>query len=146
MVLDYSRVVDAIGGVPKLPPNLMEGGGYGKHRVNHNAHIGGKEIPIDVRFAGDGYIDETWMRDIISSRELHRGGVYTPNSTHSYFFMLYHAVVQKPSMAEDYKVTPRKQSKSPEQLRLINGSRTDHCKLLVPFMRVSLRSSKSQHE
>lgn len=61
--------------------------------------IGGVEIPFDIRFVGDNYIDSKWEQDLINRRSklsLKTGvTIYTPNYKDELYSLIYHILIQK---------------------------------------------------
>lgn len=72
------------------------------YRVYHTIRINGEDIPFDFRHVGDNYYDRPWEEDILKTRVLHKDIFYTPNPTHQYYSLLYHAYIQKREVKEDY--------------------------------------------
>ena len=72
------------------------------YRVYHTIRISGQEIPFDFRYLGDGYYDKEWEKDILKTRKFSNKGFYIPNEENQFYSLLYHAYVQKPSVADDY--------------------------------------------
>ena len=72
-----------------------------KYRVHNECLIDGKKVLFDFRFLGDGYYDKEWERKILDTRELFHG-VYIPDSSNYPYMILYHALVQKRSIADNY--------------------------------------------
>lgn len=84
--------------------------------------IDGTKVKIDYRYVGDDYYEKKWEQDILKSRQLTRAGEYVTDRTwedaesvelpiglfapapEQYFYsLLYHALIQKKSIAGDYK-------------------------------------------
>tara|TARA_Y100000992_G_scaffold302630_1_gene277796 strand:- start:1747 stop:2868 length:1122 start_codon:yes stop_codon:yes gene_type:complete len=61
--------------------------------------IGGVEIPFDIRFVGDNYVDSNWEKNILNHRiktQLKTGVViYTPNYRDELYSLIYHILIQK---------------------------------------------------
>ena len=75
------------------------------HRV---ISVGGREIPVDVRTVGDGYYDTAWEKHMITTRRIVQDVIPVPEEEDYYYSLLYHAIIQKKKMAEDYKVRLKK--------------------------------------
>ena len=73
-----------------------------KHRVHNIVNINGEDVRFDFRSVGDGYYDSLWQEKILSERVLTKGNFYTPYSKDYFYALLYHALVQKPAIADDY--------------------------------------------
>ena len=74
--------------------------------------ICGKKVDIDIRCVGDGYLDTRWEEDILKTRELSEGGFYVPSPSHYYYSLLYHVLIQKKTIAYDYRVKLKKLGRS----------------------------------
>lgn len=72
-------------------------------RVLHYAMVNNEKVLFDFRFCGDNYYDKRWQNDIIENRYLTQEGFYRPNRKDYFYSLLYHALVHKPNIAEDYK-------------------------------------------
>lgn len=72
------------------------------YRVYHTIRINGEDIPFDFRHVGDNYYDIEWEKNILENREFLPKGFYTPNAQDQFYSLLYHAFIQKPSVADDY--------------------------------------------
>ena len=73
----------------------------GSDRVLHNVLIKNEKVLFDFRFVGDNYYDSTWQKDILKNRVMQRG-FYRPSSEDYFYTLLYHALVQKPHLTQDY--------------------------------------------
>jgi hypothetical protein len=134
LLQNYSHVVNVLGAIPKFPPHLMEFMGYKGHRVANLVSIGGRQVPVDIRFVGDGYMDSSWMSEIIFNRvKMKNRDLFIANATDGYYSLLYHALVHKPHMHATYADHLESISKD-DQRKSILGGRKSQCKLLVAFM------------
>ncbi len=73
-----------------------------KNRVQCMCTVAGKDVQIDIRHCGDGYYDTNWEQDILNNRML-KNGVYVPCELDYKYSLLYHALIHKRTIAEDYK-------------------------------------------
>lgn len=64
--------------------------------------VGDREIVLDVRFVGDGYLDGAWQSEMLSRRTWTPGGLAVPRADDYFFSLLYHAKVQKPDVKPVY--------------------------------------------
>lgn len=71
-------------------------------RVYHLVRIGGRDVPFDFRYVGDQYYDTPWEKQILRTRERCRGLFYVPDAENAFYTLLYHAYVQKRTVAPDY--------------------------------------------
>lgn len=60
------------------------------------------KVRIDVRWVGDGYYPEEMERAMLVNRVQNQQGLYIPNCMDYYYSLLYHALVQKPILSEEY--------------------------------------------
>lgn len=70
--------------------------------IHYLVEIGGIEVSIDIREVGDGYYDKKWEQDMLQSRVLFKELCYIPNKENYYYSLLYHALIQKDKVSEDY--------------------------------------------
>lgn len=78
-----------------------------KNRAKYRINVGNSFINIDLRHPGDDYYDSMWENDILNSREKHRG-FYIPGVENYKYSLLYHALVQKTRIADNYRALFRK--------------------------------------
>lgn len=74
-------------------------------RVYYEVPVVGGVIPFDIRYVGDNYYCEKWESDVLDSRVLvEKGGMnyYMMSPKQQYYTLLYHAYLQKQSVANDY--------------------------------------------
>jgi hypothetical protein len=71
------------------------------YRVKSSVNIDGLEIPFDIRYIGDNYYDKKWELDILDRRKFFKY-FYIPDENNYYYSLLYHALVQKPFLSNDY--------------------------------------------
>ncbi|MCC8164133.1 MAG: hypothetical protein LIO86_13460 [Lachnospiraceae bacterium] len=60
------------------------------------------KIKIGIRSIGNFYYDPKWEQDMLANRVFHPDGFYTPDAENYLYSLLYHALLQKPCIAEDY--------------------------------------------
>lgn len=92
-----------------------------KRRVRNIVTIGSQDIFFDIRYIGDNYYCEAWERDMIGGRYLDSNGYYRPSAEHFLYALLYHALLHKKIVGEDYKAIFREAfpSCNDDQLRKI---------------------------
>ncbi len=73
-------------------------------RVLHYTLVDNQKVLFDFRSIGDGYYDESWERSMLQNRIFHQAGFYRPSEEDYFFSLLYHALIHKPSVSDDYKV------------------------------------------
>lgn len=76
-------------------------------RMNDDVHskilLNGIEVPIDIRTIGDGYYDDEWEKEILKSREMFGTLCYIPNEENLFFSLIYHAIIQKKELSNEYE-------------------------------------------
>ncbi|WP_019559141.1 glycosyltransferase [Caldimonas manganoxidans] len=72
------------------------------HRVHYATYIAGQEVRFDFRYIGDGYYDARWQREMLERRVRHEGGFFTPAASDHFYALLYHALVHKPKISDEY--------------------------------------------
>ena len=71
-------------------------------RVQHSVLIANKNINFDIRYVGDNYYDKNWETELLKSKIKHKKGFYIPNSINLFYSLMYHALIHKPHISEDY--------------------------------------------
>lgn len=71
-------------------------------RVQNLVKIDQDWVQFDFRFVGDDYYDTKWQRDMLRSRLLDKGGFYRLNDKDYFFSLLYHALIHKKTVGQDY--------------------------------------------
>lgn len=71
--------------------------------VHYHIAINGKDIDVDLREIGDGYYDSTWEKKILNNRVFSNKGFYVPDDTDYFYSLLYHALIQKKKLSDDYR-------------------------------------------
>lgn len=75
-----------------------------KSRVRTETIVSNEKLFFDIRYVGDNYYDATWEKSILDTRVMFNNSFYVPNKTNMFYSLLYHAVIQKNLVADDYKV------------------------------------------
>lgn len=73
-------------------------------KIHYKICVNGKSIPVDIRTVGDGYYDAVWERKLLEQRIFIDMGFYVLNKEDYFYTLLYHALIQKYEIAEDYLV------------------------------------------
>ena len=73
-----------------------------KDRVRNVVNIANEELFCDFRYIGDGYYDKQWEENILSRRVFFKDLFYIPDERNLYYTLLYHALIQKNKIADDY--------------------------------------------
>lgn len=72
------------------------------YRILNEVTIDGQEVRFDIRYVGDDYYHKQWEENILKNRVFDSGGFYKPNDEDYFYTLLYHAIVHKPEMRDDY--------------------------------------------
>jgi len=96
------------------------------HRV---INVGGRDIPVDVRTVGDGYYDTCWEEEMIKNSRMAMGVIPVPSEEDYFYSLLYHALIQKKKIAEDYKIRLKKMADD------LGGDRSTDADTLLAFMK-----------
>lgn len=78
--------------------------GNHKDLIHQKILIGGKSVALDIRHVGDGYYDESWEKDMLRKRRLINNLCYVMDEENYYYSLLYHALVQKKTLSNDYQI------------------------------------------
>lgn len=103
-------------------------------KVHFQIVVGGQTIPVDIRHVGDGYYDKNWEEDMLKKREKFNNFCYVMDRENYFFSLLYHVIVQKPFIKEDYVTRLQKMGKE-----IIVGfkGREDFVSVLNKFLQVN---------
>ena len=71
------------------------------YRVQHHIIIDDKRIPFDIRNVGDNYYPEDWGKSLIKNR-VYDQGFYHLSETDHFWSLLYHGLIHKPYLKNDY--------------------------------------------
>lgn len=72
------------------------------HRVHYKVKIDGQYIPFDFRYVGDNYYDHLWQEKLLFQREFDENGFYKLNLRNYFYSIVYHALIHKAEIANDY--------------------------------------------
>ena len=70
--------------------------------IHYKAAVGGKEVAVDLRHIGDGYLDKKWEYHILKNRKVFDRMCFIPEETDHMYSLLYHALIQKRAVSDDY--------------------------------------------
>jgi hypothetical protein len=102
-------------------------------RVVNRVIVGDKYADFDLRSIGDGYMDHAWCSDILDERVLVENKFYSPSNENYLYSLIYHALIHKNKIAEDYFV--RFQSNNnPSTILDSHPSRTQLLEVLRTYM------------
>lgn len=66
------------------------------------ARVGKEQIPIDIRYKGDCYYDNSWEEIILQNRIM-VNGIYVPDNNNQIMTVLYHVITQKKKPSQYYR-------------------------------------------
>ncbi len=73
------------------------------HRDNYTVNYKGTKYRFDIRWIGDGYYPKVWEKKMIANRQLNENDVYVLSQADYCHSLTYHALLQKPSLSDEYK-------------------------------------------
>lgn len=71
-------------------------------RDNYIVSFGERQVRFDVRWVGDGYYPADWEAQMLERRVLNDQFIYVMELEDYFFSLLYHALLQKPSLSSEY--------------------------------------------
>lgn len=93
LVIDPRRFAKQIHAAPRFQTD---------DRIHYIVNIGGTKVVLDLRSLGDDYYDTKWQRSMIKNRAKKDGRFYIMDEVNYYYSLIYHAVLQKKALADDY--------------------------------------------
>ena len=101
--------------------------------VHYAIEVDGKPVQLDLRHVGDGYYCAKWEKEMLEGSVRH-DCFYVMNETDYFYSLVYHAVLQKRSLSQEYSSRLLQMSK---ELGLAVASANEHGYLLLlqEFMR-----------
>ena len=92
---DYKKMVKVTDARPRSRVN---------NGVQYYILLKGQKLKIDLRHTGDGYYDPKWQENIIKKRMFHEFGFYVMDEKDYFYSLIYHSVLQKNKLSEDYRI------------------------------------------
>lgn len=74
------------------------------YRVHYVCKVDQAQVKFDFRSVGDGYYDSEWEKKILEDRRMSGPGFYIPCEEDYKYSLLYHALIHKKSVADDYRL------------------------------------------
>jgi len=68
----------------------------------YQVKIEGKEVPVDLRFLGDGYFDKLWEYNLLENKIYQNQLVPRPNDCDYFYTLIYHCKLQKEIIKKNY--------------------------------------------
>ena len=101
--------------------------------MHYSILISGQKVRFDFRFVGDDYYDTRFQKKILDNRVLSNKIFYKPSDLDYFYSLIYHAVIHKRSISEDYL---HKILKTAEQinLRFAISDKLSICKILEEYL------------
>lgn len=107
---------------------------YG-YLYHYKTIVGGRIIRFGIRYPGDGYYDQNWEKEMLLEREEKKGLFYALSDEQYFYSLIYHALLHKSKMSQDYKDRLREMGAG-LGIRITEGKETDELKdLLTAYMR-----------
>lgn len=74
-----------------------------KYRSHYKVNVENSTIRLDIRTTSDQYYCKSWSEDILKTR-IYNNGIYIPNMENHLQSLIYHALVHKKNIPEDYQI------------------------------------------
>ncbi len=71
------------------------------YRVQYSVTVSNKNVNFDIRYVGDNYYPADWEWNILKNRKKYRY-FFVPSQEDLFFSLLYHALIHKREISEDY--------------------------------------------
>lgn len=120
---DYKKVVDVLDARPRR---------YYDNKVQYYILLNGNKLKIDLRHVGDRYYDENWQKDILNRRRMYDFGFYVMSEEDYYYSLIYHAVLQKKKLSDDYEI---KLSEMGSNIGIEGSNETEFLDILFQMMK-----------
>lgn len=91
---DYRKMVKVMDARPRR---------FYDNKVQYQILLGGGYIKIDIRSVGDNYYDSLWQKEMLAHKRWHEEGFFVMNESDYFYSLIYHAILQKKALAEDYR-------------------------------------------
>ena len=123
------EIVNLIDARPLTPDKSgMRGDG-----IHYGIEVDGKPVKLDLRHVGDGYYCTKWEQDMLERREKHVC-FYVMTENDYFYSLVYHAVLQKRSLSDEYSARLWEMSKNCG-LDVSAPSEKEYLRLLQNYMR-----------
>lgn len=73
-----------------------------KSRAKYIVNVANLYINFDLRYISDNYYDKLWEKEILNTKVIYNN-IYVPNDLNYKYSLIYHALIQKKKIANDYK-------------------------------------------
>lgn len=93
--------------------------------------VGGRQVKIGIRYVGDLYYDTKWEQKMLEHRVWNQAGFYVMDEENYFYSLLYHALVQKKKLSEEYA---RRLKTMGSELKMLMESEEDFIRCLENYM------------
>lgn len=101
------------------------------NKVQYYILLQGQKVKIDLRHVGDKYYDPVWQAKMLENRQFHELGFYVMKEEDYFYSLIYHSVLQKKALSEDYRARLEKMA---EQNGVSGKDEKSFLALLEAFM------------
>ena len=110
------------------------------YNIQSKINIGGVEVPFDIRYVGDNYVDAVWEKEMIKKRIKHTLKNDITIESDEVFSLIYHINIQK--------INPRKSKHLPRVQELLDETLDFDSmqELLTAFMEKKEYKFKRPHD
>ena len=126
---DSQQIVRLVGARPLTPDK----DGLCGDGIHYSIIVDGQPVKLDLRHLGDGYYCTKWEQEMLDRRVGHEC-FYVMNDEDYFYSLIYHAVLQKRSLGEDYRSRLLNMSRG-LGLNVTDGSEREFLRLLQDHMR-----------
>lgn len=88
-------------------------------------------VKLGIRYLNDYYYDIPWEIDMLRKRKYHSLGFYVMDDENYFYSLLYHALLQKKHLSDDYKVRLRDMA---QELGITLICEEDYYKCLIDYL------------
>tara|TARA_R110002111_G_scaffold1495_1_gene10142 strand:- start:1003 stop:2922 length:1920 start_codon:yes stop_codon:yes gene_type:complete len=106
-----------------------------ENRVYHTVKVANINVYVDFRYVGDGYYDLKWEKKILKNKVLNSGGFFQPDNESYFYSLVYHVLLHKKRIADDYLSKINKISESVLGAKEVSKGNFDgHYELLTKYL------------
>lgn len=102
-----------------------------KYRVHYKTNVENRVAYFDLRHIGDNYYFEKIEKNILNERVYNKKGFYTLSKENYFYTLLYHALIQKYDLQNDYK---EKLMQMNIELLSVDTTLEEYCEILKKWM------------
>ena len=101
--------------------------------IHYYIYVGEERVSLDLRSVGDGYYCEMWEVNLLKNRILHNG-FYVMDEEAYFYTLIYHAILQKPALSEEYMLRLSEMAKK-QGIMVPDYSENGFISILEKYMR-----------